>query len=218
MSVRNYLINVEDMSLSDKKGFKQAALAAGLERCASVGIGTLNADLPALEGIPEANKEQRVRSITSVIAKGEWPGSVDQRELVTGPLRTDFVVATALDEMVTAPLAAVGVAYSCFQAVAAPQLIINRLAVFYGVSINVFPQPVSYLLFRSGGAAGNVIAMFDLQGQDTRLAYDAFFSEPVVYDPQQVFAVQVVCKIPTAAAERIHLHNFLFGPAGQTIL
>lgn len=218
MSVRNYLVNSEDMSLSDKKGYKLAALAAGLERCGVKGIGNINADLPALESIPEAAKDARVQAISNYIGSGKWPQSIDQRELVTGPLRTDFVVATALDEMVTAALAAVGTPYSCFQAVAAPQLIINRLVVFWGISINVAPNPVSYILFRTGGAAGNVIAMFDLQSQDTRLAYDAYFSEPVVYDPQQVFAVQVVCKIPTVAAARIHLHNFLFGPAGQTIL
>lgn len=218
MSSRNYLVNEEDLTLGEKKAYKIAALAAGLERCGVKGIGDLEADIPALERIPLADKKGRTSAISSFIASGAWPSSIDQRELVTGPLRTDFVVATALDEMVTAALAAVGAAYSCFQAVAAPQLIINRLCVFWGVSINVVPDPVSYLIFRTGGAAGNVVAMFDLQGQDTRLQYDCFFSEPVVYDPQEVFAVQVVAKIATGAAARIHLHNFLFGPAGQTIL
>jgi hypothetical protein len=217
MSSRNYLINEEDLPLSEKKAYKVAALAAGLERCGTVGIGNIEADVPDLERIPSQDKDSRVEAIGRYIKPGAWPKSIDQRELVTGPLRSDFVVATALDEMITAALAVVGTPYSCFQAVAAPQLIINRLVVFYGISINAAPNPVSYLLFRTGGAAGNVVAMFDLQGQDTRLQYDCFFSEPVVFDPQEVFAVQVVCKI-IAAATRVHLHNFLFGPAGQTIL
>jgi len=217
MSQRNYLVNVEDASLSDKVKFKRYALAAGLERCEVKGIGDLNADIPGLQSTSDADKAGRVDLIAKYLETGKWPRSIDQRELVTGPARTDFVAATALDEMVTAPLAVIGTAYSCFQAIAAPQLIINRLTVFYGISINAAPDPVSYLLFRTGGALGNVIAMFDLQGQDTRLQYDAFFSEPVVYDPQQVFAVQVLCKI-VAAATRVHLHNFTFGPTGQTIL
>jgi len=217
MGSRNYLINTEDMTLTDKKDYKLKSLAAGLERCAIKGIGNVNADIPGLEGISEGNKEARVRHIARFIATGEWPASVDQRELVTGPARTDFVAATALDEMVTAPLAVGGTAYSCFQAVAAPQMLINRLVVFWGVSIETVPIPVSYLLFRKGGAAGNVEAMFDCQPQNTRLAYDTYLSEPVVFDPMEVFAVQVVCRI-VSPASRIHLHNFLFGPAGQTIL
>lgn len=218
MGARNYLINTEDMTLSEKRGYRLNALAAGVERCAIKSIGDANADIPGLQAIPEADKEKRVKLIADFINTGDFPRSIDQRELVTGPARTDFVAATALDEMVTAALAVVGVAYSCFQAVGAPQLIINRLCVFYGVSIETVPIPVSYLLFRTGGIAGNVTALFDLQTQDTRLAYDAFFSEPVVIDPQQIFAAQVLCKIATGAAARVHLHNFAFGPVGQTIL
>lgn len=218
MSQRNYLINAEDLSLSDKREYKMYALAAGLERCEVKGIGNLHADIPGLQGIPAGSRSQRVKHIYNYIKTGAFPDTVDQRELVTGPARTDFVAATALDEMVTAPLVAAGAAYSCFQAVAAPQLLINRLVVFWGVSIEAVPIPVSYLLFRTGGALGNVQAMFDLQPQNTRLAYDAYFSEPIVFDPQEVFAVQVLARIPTGAAERLHLHNFLFGPAGQTVL
>lgn len=219
MSRRNYLVNSEDMSLTDKRGYKMAALAAGIERCDIRGIGNVAADIPGLQGLLDANKAQRVSLIQTFISTGAFPKSVDQRELATGPLRTDFVApATALDEMVTAPLAAVGGVYSCFQAVPAPQLLINRLVVFYGISIEVAPIPVSWLLFRTGGVAGNVEAMYNLEPQNTRLAYDCFFSEPVVFDPQQVFAVQVVARIATGAAARISLHNFLFGPEGQTIL
>jgi len=206
------------MTLTDKKEYKLKSLAAGLERCAIKGIGNVNADIAGLESISEGDKRGRVQHIYNYIAPGAWPKSVDQRELVQGPLRTDLAVATALDEWSTAALAAVGAVYSCFQAVAAPQMLINRLLVIWGVSIETVPIPVSYLIFRKGGAAGNVEAMFDLQPQNTRLSYDCFFSEPVVFDPQEVFAVQAVCRIATTVAARVHLHNFLFGPAGQTIL
>ena len=218
MSQRNYLINAEDLSLSDKREYKMNALAAGLERCEVKGIGNLHADIPGLQGIPAGSMKQRVSHIYNYIKTGAFPDTVDQRELVTGPARSDFQAATALDEMLTAPLAAVGAAYSCFQAVAAPQMLINRLIVFWGISIETVPIPVSYLIFRTGGAAGNVQAMFDLQPQNTRLAYDCFFSEPIVVDPQEVFAVQVLARVATGAAANVHLHNFLFGPAGQTVL
>lgn len=216
MSSRNYLINSEDASLSDKREFKAKGLSAGLERCEVKGIGDLNADIPGLQQTNSSDKKARVTAIYNHIIKGEFPESVDQRELVFGPARSDIVAPCALDEWNTAAIV-VGAASSCFQAIAAPQLNINRLCVFYGVSIETVPIPVSWLIFRTGGAAGNVVAMFDLQPQNTRLAYDAFFSEPVVYDPQEVFAVQVLGRIAGPAA-RVCLHNFLFGPAGQTVL
>ena len=218
MSQRNYLINSEDLSLMDKASYKMKAIAAGLERCEVKGIGDLTADIPQLSGIPSGQKTQRVNAIVNYLKTGDFPDSVDQRELVTGPAMTDLVVATALDAWNTAALAVVGVAYSCFHAVAAPQLIINRLGVFYGVSITNAPNPCSWLIFRTGGALGNVTAMFDLQPQNTRLAFDCFFSEPVVVDPQEVFAVQVLASVPLAAAAQVTLHNFVFGPAGQTVL
>jgi hypothetical protein len=218
MSQRNYLVNVQDLSLMDKREYKLKALAAGLERCEVKGIGNLHADIPGLEKIPSGALSSRVDFIYNAIKGGKFPESIDQRELVTGPARTDFVVATALDAMVTAPLAVIGLPYSCFQAVAAPQLLINRLVVFWGVSINTVPLPCSWLIFRTGGALGNVEAMFDLQTQETRLEYDAYFSEPVVYDPQEVFAAQVIASIATGAAAQVHVHSFLFGPAGQTVL
>jgi len=215
---RNYIINTEDMSLSDKKEYKLKALAAGLERSAIKGIGNVYADIPGLEGISEANKAARVKHITNLIATGEWPKSVDQRELVTGPARTDLAVATTVDAMITVGLAAVGTAYTCFQNVVSPQLLVNRLVVFWGISIETAPNPMTHIIFRKGGAAGNVEAIFDLQTQNTRLAYDAFFSEPIVFDPQEVFAVNVLSRVATGVLADLHLHNFLFGPAGQTIL
>jgi hypothetical protein len=218
MGSRNYLINDEDLSLSKKEDYKLSALAAGIERCAVKKVGDVYADVPGLQGIPENEKARRVQQIKSWISQGNFPESVDQRELVTGPLRTDLTAATTLDEMITAALAAVGTPYTCFQNLVSPQLLVNRLVVFYGLSIETAPIPISHLIFRKGGAAGNVVALFDTQPQNTRLAYDTFFSEPVVFDPQDVFAVQAVCRIITAPGCRLHLHNFLFGPAGQTLL
>lgn len=215
---RNYIINTEDMSLSDKKDYKLKALAAGLERSAIKGIGNVYADIPGLEGISEADKDARVRHITKLIATGAWPNSVDQRELVTGPARTDLAVATTVDAMITVGLAAVGTPYTCFQNVVSPQLLVNRLVVFWGISIETAPNPMTHIIFRKGGAGGNVEAIFDLQTQNTRLAYDAYFSEPIVFDPQEVFAVNVLSRVATGVLADLHLHNFLFGPAGQTIL
>lgn len=221
MPARDYLVMSSDMTLTDKKDYRLNALAAGLERCAIKSIGDLNSDISGLQAIPEAQKRQRVQLIKSYISTGQWPKSIDQRELMPGPapMGGDLVVATALDSWLTAALAAVGTFYSCFQGVAAPQLVQNKLMVCYGVSIEsaAVPMPVSRLVFRRGAAAGNIQAIFDLEQMGVRLEMDAFFSEPVVIDPQDVFAIQVRCRNATAVAEIVKIHNFLFEPAGLII-
>lgn len=217
MASRNYIINIDDLTLTDKKEYKLRALAAGLERCGLKGIGDINADIAGLAAIPESNKSARVQAIYNFIVTGQWPRSIDQRELATGPALSDLVVATALDDWNTAALAAVGTAYSCFQAVAAPQLIVGKLVVFYGVSIETVPMPVSRLIFRRGGVAGNIQGQFDLEPLTGRLETDGFLSEPVIVDPNDVFAIQVLCRIATAVAARVHIHNFLFEGSGIVV-
>jgi len=215
MASRNYLVMSDDMTLTDKKEYRLNALAAGLERCSIKNIGDIKADIPGLASIPDANKAAKVKLIHDYLITGQWPRSVDQRELA--PL-TDLVVPTALDMWLTAALAVVGTPYSCFQAVAAPQLIVGKLMVCYAVSVEsaVVPMPVSRLIFRRGGVAGNIQAQFDMEPMAVRLEPDAFLSEPVVIDPQDVFAIQVLCKA-IAAATPVHIHNFLFESSGLVV-
>lgn len=218
MASRNYLVISNDMTFTDKKDYRLTALAAGLERCGIKNIGDINGDIPGLQAVPQTDKAARVNFIKAFIETGKWPKSIDQRELMF-LAGNDLVVATALDSWLTAALAAVGTFYSCFQAVAAPQLAVGKLMVCYGVSVDsaAVPLPVSRLMFRRGGAAGNIQAQFDMEQMQVRQEVDAFFSEPVIIDPQDPFAIQVRCRNATAAAEIVHIHNFLFEAAGQTI-
>ena len=218
MSSRNSLVMSNDMTLSAKKDYRLNALAAGYERCGVKGIGTINKDIAGLENIPESQTLARVAFIKTFLAGGQTPASIDQRELQPIAGGPDLVAGTALDMWLTAALAVVGTPYSCFQAIAAPQLIVGKLMVCYAVSVEsaVVPMPVSRLIFRRGGAAGNIQAVFDMEPMGVRWEPDAFFSEPVVIDPQEIFAIQVICRA-VAAATPVHIHNFLFESTGQVI-
>ncbi len=231
MSSRNYLIISNDMTLTDKREYRQLALAAGLERCGQKGIGSIEADIPdgwdgklttpltpGLQSIPKANVNARVELIKKFIDTGRWPKSIDQRELMF-LAGNDLVVATALDSWLTAPMAAVGNFVSCFQGVATPQLVQNKLMVCYGISVDsaAVPLPGSRLIFRRGGAAGNIRAQFDMEEMQVRQEVDAFFSEPVVIDPFEPFAIQVRCRTATLVAEIVHIHNFLFETTGLVV-
>ncbi len=215
MASRNYLVMTNDMSLSDKKKYRLTALAAGLERCGIKGIGSIAADVPGLETIPAAKTALRVDHIKSLIATGEWPKSIDQRELA--PL-TDFVLAAAQDSWLTVALAVGGVV-SALNALAAYTLLVGKLMVCYGVSVEsaVVPMPISRLIFRRGGVGGNIQAQFDMEPMGIRMEPDAFFSEPVVIDPQDLFAIQVLGRAIVAGGARVHVHNFLFESGGLVI-
>jgi hypothetical protein len=216
MASRNYLVMTTDMSLSDRKDYRQTALAAGIERCGNKDIGSPEADIPGLEAIPKAELGKRIALIKNFIATGNWPRTIDARELA--PL-TDLVVAAAQDSWLTAAFAAVGTAYTCLNAVAAPQLNQGMLLVCYGVSVEsaAVPMPASRLIFRRGGAAGNIQAQFDMEPMGVRMEPDAFFSEVVIFEPRQTFAIQALCRNATGAGVRIHVHNFLFEESGDVI-
>lgn len=206
----NYMIPVDAMTLSDQKTYRMRALAAGLARASEKKIGNLDAEIPELVGV--VDPEQRKQAVLNYLNGGGWPRSIDGREF-----QPVLDAGTALDQWNTAALAAVGTFYSCFQAVAAPVMANNKLAVFYGVSIETVPVPVSRLTFRSGGATGNIIGVFDLERITEGEQTIGFFSEPITIDPTFTFAAQVLCRIATGVMARVKLNSFVFESAGLTI-
>lgn len=196
----NLIQPIDNLTLSDQKDYRIKAMAAGLARAAFKKIGSLEASLTS-------------RSAAEVLIRsGEWPASIDCRE--AQPV-LDF--GCALDQWNTAALAVVGTAYSCLQAIAAPALAANKVAVWYKVAIETNPVPVSRIIFRSGGAAGNIIGIYDVEQMVNNQQVIAFLSEPVVIDPTTTFAVQTLCRIATGVLARMQFGCLIFEPAGTTI-
>ncbi len=196
----NLMQPIDVLTLSDQKEFRLKAMAAGLARAAYKKIGSIEANL--------ANEGEAYR----YIASGNWPASIDCRE--AQPI-LDF--GCALDQWNTAALAVVGTAYSALQAVAALALAANKVAVWYKIAVETNPVPVSRAIFRSGGATGNIIGEFDIEQLVNHQQIVGFFSEPIVIDPTQTFAVQVLARIATAVLARVQFGCLIFEPAGTTI-
>jgi len=213
MSSINYILPTGSMTLTDQKEYRQMAIAAGIERAAEKSIGSITDDIKGVAGV--TNRDARVGAILAYLLEGNAPPSIDIREM---QLIVD-IPGIVLDQWNTAALALpLGTAYSVFQAVAAPVMAANRLAVFYKVGVESGPpMPVSRLTFRSGGAAGNIIGMFDLEQLVNRLETDGYFSEPVIIDPTATYAVQVTCRVATGVFARVQLGCFVFEPAGTVI-
>lgn len=206
----NAILPVGSMSLTDQKIYRLQAIAAGIERGNEKGIFKITDEVSGVDGVND--KDKRVASILSFLESGRIPEAVSIREF-----QNILDAGAALDQWNTAALAAVGTAYSVFQAIAAPTLAANRLAVFYKVGVETVAMPVSRLIFRKGGAVGNILALFDLEQLINRLETDGYFSEPVIIDPTGIFAVQVLCRIATGVLARVQLGAYIFEPAGETV-
>ena len=165
---------------------------------------------------PDKQNALRESAYAKLVAHAEAKGVGSNPDVrVLWNTTQDLVAAPAVDDWQTAALAAVGTYYSCFQAVASPQLLVNRCAVFFGVNILTIPNPVSKLLFRKNGALGNIIASFDLEILESMNMMAGFFTEPVVFDPQDIFAAQVRAKIATGVASRVVLWTMVAEPRGS---
>lgn len=208
----NYLIHPDTMTLTDQKEYRLKALAAGISRCFSKNIGTPD-DVPGWQAATSPLAKANV--VLNFLKAGGWPDSLDVKDMENSVI--DLVVGPALDQWNTAALAVVGNAYSCFQAIAVPQLQDVKLSVFWRVAVTTVPLPVSRLIFRNQGAAGNILGQFDLEMLDAKDTLEGYFSEPVIIDPRQNFAVQVLARIATGAAARVQLGTFVFELAGRTV-
>ena len=180
----NVLVLQDSLSLTDRKDYAVRALKALMTRAIGKNLGS-DADL-------------------AKIMAGQLPTTLDVREFQLNIL--DLVAPPVVDQWRTAPLVApVGTAYSCFQAVVSPQMQNNRIAVFFKVAVEDVPLPVSRIIFRKGGVGGNIMAVFDLEFLSFAQNPVGYFSEPVAFDPSDVFAIQVITRIATGVFARVIL-------------
>ena len=211
MSTRSYLVESEDLSLSDRQKYRLGAMAAGIIACFDNNIGTWNPkEIPARNGIKPVTTDIMAFLIAS---GGEPPESIDVREF-----QPILDAGAALDQWNTAALAAVGTEYSCFQAVAVPAVALRskKLVVWYRVQIETVPLPVSRLVFRRNAAAGITTAEFDLEQLATGEKVDGYLSTPQIWIPNMPHAINAMCRIATGLFARVILGSFVFEPAGAT--
>jgi len=196
------------MTLTDQKDYRINAIAAAIERASQKKIGSISDEIPGYSQL--ASRNQRIDQVTSWLKQGNTPASIDVREPQPG---LDF--ACTIDDWQTPAMAAVNTFYTIFNGVVTPTLNAVRIAVWYGVAVETAGFPVSRLTWRSG-AAGNIIAEFDLEQLINRLESIGFFSEPVIFDPTLPYSGTVRCRTATALLARVQPMGFIIEPAGTT--
>ena len=209
MSSRTYIIPVGAMTLTDQKDYRMNAISAAIERASQKKIGNIADEIPGYSVL--SSRGQRIDSITNWLKQGNTPASIDVRE--PQPL-LDF--GCTVDDWQTPALAAINTFYTIFNGVVAPALNAVRIAVWYGVAVETAGFPVSRLSWRTGGAAGNIIAEFDLEQLINRLESIGFFSEPVIFDPTLPYSGTVRARAITGLLARVQPMGFIVEPAGTT--
>jgi len=166
----------------------------------------------------------RENALKKGIARAKVKLNLTEAELCVRPFENgQDVPAIVLDQWRTAALAAISTpavpaAVSIFQAVGAFLLATNKVAVFYKVACEEAPLPVALLTFRKGGAAGVTIAEFDLEQLANATSAEGYFTDPVVYDPQDNIAVQVTPRIATGLFTRVQLGGWIIEPLTQRLV
>jgi hypothetical protein len=197
------------MTLTDQKDYRMNAVAAAIERASQKKIGSISDEISGYSALQSI--QERISLITSWMKLGNTPRSIDIREPQPN---LDF--ACPIDDWQTPALALVNTFYTIFNGVVTPTLNAVRIAVWFGVGVETPGVPVSRIVFRSGGAAGNIIAEYDLEQLVNKDETIGFFSEPVIFDPTLPYSGTVRCRIATVAICRVQPMGFIVEPAGTT--
>ncbi len=180
------LIPSDQLTLTDKKQFRENCVAAGIKAVQDKSIVTSpqEVDYRMAQNIIDFGTVGRERWQTATLAA----------------INTPYSVWTTL----AAP--AVGLI---------PQLANTKVAVFYGVAINTVPNPVSLLSFRLGPTAATTYAVYNLEDLESEMTTEGYFSIPIVYYPQDFVNVVVTSKIATGAQAQVVLYCMIFERKGS---
>lgn len=187
----SYAIPTNELTLTDIKNFKEKCLAAGIARAKQKGIAASDQELVWREMLPAFDLG------ALVLAGSGW----------------------ALNYYLTPAAAGAGAWASIFGLAAAldPILPVGRVAVFYKV-YDAAPLPQAtgarFLL-----AAATTKASFFIQCLiDNKQESEAWFSEPVVYDPQDTVNIDFYGRAATGAAgEELGFGCFIIERVGAVI-
>ncbi len=159
----SYVVPTNELTLTDIKKYKGDAINAGISRALALGIGRVETELVVRHALPF----------------------------------TDFgngAVGWTIEEYRNPVIAAAGWG-SAFDAGAlpanAPTLATGKVAVFYKFADYSANPVITGVRFRIGGTGATTKGTFFLQLETgAKLEPDVYFSEPVVYDPQDVVYIE----------------------------
>ncbi len=188
----SYPIPTNELTLTDIKAFRGAAIESGIQRALALGIARVREELVAREAYP-------LDDLGAVAVQG-W----------------------GTNEYLSFALPAANNWGSAFSNGALPgsqrQLATTQVAVFYKFADTEQNPVVTAVRFRKGVAGATTLASFFLQlPTEAKLEPDVYFSEPVVYDPQSWLFIEVYSTGNVGNQESIPFGCFIIEPTGGTV-
>ena len=187
----SYGISTNELTLTDIKAFRGAAIDKGIQRALKLGIASSPDELVVREAFPfddlggAANGWVTNNYLSMVIpAANAWCSAFSAGAL-PGTQR---------------------------------QLANNQIAVFYKFAdVDAVPV-VTAVRFRVGAAGATTLASFFTQlPTQAKLEPDVYFSEPVIYDPQAWMYIEIYPTGNVGNQETIPFGCFIIEPTGGTV-
>jgi hypothetical protein len=195
----SYVVATNELTLADIRNYKQGALNAGVAVAQRRGIGD---SLYDAQNNPKGN----------LISRAAFPF-------------TDFGnggLGWVTENYTNPAIAAVGWG-SVFSAGAlpanAPQLANNKVAIFYKFANTTAIPLTTAIRFRIGNQGSSTKGSFYLQLEtEAKLEPDVYFSEPVVYEPQDFIYIEAWYTAAVGAgAQTIPFGAFIIERLGPTV-
>ncbi len=188
----SYVIPTNELTLTDIKSFRGAAIEKGIERALALGIARVREELVAREAYPLDD--------LGVVALNGW----------------------VTNEYLSMVIPAANAWCSAFSFGALPgaqhQLATTQIAVFYKFADTEQNPVVTGVRFRKGAAGATTLASFFLQlPTEAKLEPDVYFNEPIVYDPQSWLFIEIYPTGNMGNQESIPFGCFIIEPTGGTV-
>lgn len=187
----SYAIPTNELTVTDIKQYKAAAIAAGISTALASGIAKSAEGLVVREGFPRT----------------------DYGTAATGWVNENYI---------TAAIAAINAWASAFSngvlPASAVTLARTKVAVFYKFADTMAQPVVTATRFRLGANGSSTMATFFTQlPTQAKLEPDIYFSEPVVYQPEDVIYVEIYNTAVIAVGETIPYGSFIVERIGPNV-
>jgi len=188
----SYAIPTNELTLTDIKAFRGAAIEAGIARALALGLARIREELVAREAHPHTDL---------------WDGT-------SGYSLAEYYITRAAFPAAVATWALV---YNT-AVLTAPMLARTKVAVFYKIADADDDPQMTGVRFRVGASGATTKASFLIQLPiDNKLEPEVYLSEPVVYDPEDIMFIEWTARAAAPAAEELSFGCFIIERTGGTV-
>lgn len=187
----SYVIPTNELSLADRKAFIAGAVEAGISRALALGVARGRDELVVREALP---REDLGTAATGWVANNYLSMVIPAANAWCSAFSNGALPGTAF------------------------QLARTQVAVFYKFADTEGAPVVTGLRFRVGVTGATTKSVFSIQlPTEAKLEPDLYFTEPVIYDPEDWLYIEIYPTGNIAGQEHIPFGCYIVERTGGTI-